>query len=96
MRWSIVENMTRLFWKTSVVLVVSGITFSQSLVQEIMQQLAKPNNYYGDVAPLIGKMQAEAAPQLAPPPQAGRSEVPASPVPPTIPNVPAPPEKPKP
>jgi hypothetical protein len=73
------------------VLVLSGITFSQSLVQEIMQQLAKPNNFYGDVAPLIGKMQAEAAPQLAP-----RSEVPASPVPPSIPNVPAPPDKPKP
>ena len=72
-------------------LVLSGITFSQSLVQEIIAQLAKPNNYYGDVAPLIGKMQAEAAPQLAP-----RSEVPASPVPPAIPTVPAPTEKPKP
>jgi hypothetical protein len=42
-----------------------GIMFSQSLVQEIMQQLSKPNNFYGDVAPLIAKMQAEAAPQLA-------------------------------
>jgi hypothetical protein len=62
------------------VLVLSGITFSQSLVQEIIAQLAKPNNYYGDVAPLIGKMQAEATSQPAPQPQAGRSEVPTSPV----------------
>jgi hypothetical protein len=46
-------------------IVLAGIVFSQSLVQEIMQQLSKPNNFYGDVAPLIAKMQAEAAPQLA-------------------------------
>lgn len=49
------------------VIVLSGIVFSQALVQEIMQQFAKPNNFYGDVAPLIAKMQAEAAPQLTTP-----------------------------
>jgi len=70
------------------VLVLSGITFSQSLVQEIIAQLAKPNNYYGDVAPLIGKMQAEATSQPAPQPQAGQAgqAAPASPIPPK-PNV---------
>ena len=72
-----------------VVLVLSGIIFSQSLVQEIIAQFAKPNNYYGDVAPLIAKMQAEAAPQVAP--QAGQAgqagqAAPASPIPPK-PNV---------
>jgi hypothetical protein len=44
---------------------LAGFLFSQTLVQDIIQQLNKPNNYYGDVAPLIARMNAEAA---TPPP----------------------------
>jgi hypothetical protein len=42
----------------------AGIVFSQGLVQDIMQELSK--HPYNDVAPLIAKMQAEAAQQTAP------------------------------
>ena len=42
----------------------AGVVFSQPLVQEIAQQLAKQP--YAEVAPLIGKMQEEASHQPAP------------------------------
>jgi hypothetical protein len=43
----------------------AGIVFSQGLVQDIMQELAK--HPYSEVAPLIAKMQAEASQQSGPP-----------------------------
>jgi hypothetical protein len=43
-----------------------GITFSSELVQEIYQELSKQP--FSAVAPLIGKMQNEAAHQPAPAP----------------------------
>jgi hypothetical protein len=74
------------------VVLFSGIVLSQQLVQDIMIELQDPR--CARLGQLVAKIQAEATSQ--PVPQAPRSDVPASPVPPSIPNVPAPPDKPKP
>lgn len=58
-------------------ILLAGFLFSQTLVQDIIQQLNKPNNFYGDVAPLIARMNAEAAAQSSTPPP-GPSIPPAS------------------
>lgn len=65
-------------FRASKIALFAGIIFSQTLIQDIIQQLNKPNNFYGDVAPLIARMQAEAAAQPA---QAAPPAPPAPPAP---------------
>jgi hypothetical protein len=51
----------------SVVRVPGKVMISQELAEAVFQRLSQ--DPYASVAPLLGKLQAEVAPQLAPPPQ---------------------------
>jgi hypothetical protein len=55
--------------QASKIALIAGIVLTQTLIQDIIQQLRKSNNFYGDVAPLIDRLNAEAAPQVVQPPQ---------------------------